>query len=87
MKKLKYILIILVIAIFSYGIYRTIQKPKIDPYEQEIQSIMQEPNFIKSVRNQAETIKANRDKEAIEKKLEGLRKEQLEIASSSKQSF
>ena len=87
MKKIKYILIILILAIFSYGIYRTIQKPKIDPYEQEIQSIMQEPNFTKSVRNQAETIKANRDKEAIEKKLEGLRKEQLEIASSSRQSF
>lgn len=87
MKKIKITLTILILAIFSYGIYRTIQKPKIDPYEQEIQSIMQEPNFIKSVRNQAETIKANRDKEAIEKKLEGLRKEQLEIASSSKQSF
>lgn len=87
MKKIKIILTILILAIFSYGIYRTMQKPKIDPYEQEIQAIMQEPNFIKSVRNQAETIKANRDKEAIEKKLEGLRKEQLEIASSSKQSF
>ncbi len=83
MKKIKYILIILVISIFSYGIYRTINKPVIDPEEQAIQAIMQEPNFIKSVRNQAETIKANRDKEAIEKKLEQLRKVELELASST----
>ena len=54
-----------------------------DPYEAKIQAIMERPEFIKSIRLQAETVQAKEDKQAIEKKLEELRKAELELIASS----
>lgn len=82
-KTLKTTTILLSILAIIYGVYLINKKPKLDPYEQAIQAIMQEESFIKSVRLQAETVKAKRDKAEIEKKLEGLRKQELELASST----
>lgn len=87
---IKYIVYFLIgVAIFQIGKYYLNNKPvkQIDPYEAKIQSIMDRPEFIKSVRLQAETVQAKEDKQAIEKKLEELRKAELELASSTKTSL
>lgn len=87
MKKTLITLTIIIVAILTYGIYNKLQPvEQIDPYEAKIQAIMQRPEFIKSIRLQAETVQAKEDKQAIEKKLEELRKAELELASSTKQS-
>ena len=85
MKKIKYTLVIIIIAVIGYATYSklTTVATTVDPYEAKIQAIMQRPEFIKSIRLQAETIQAKEDKQAIEKKLEELRKAELELASST----
>ena len=88
MKKiLKTITIPLSILAIIYGVYLINKQPveQTDPYEAKIQAIMGRPEFIKSIRLQAETVQAKEDKQAIEKKLEELRKAELELASTSKQ--
>jgi predicted Holliday junction resolvase-like endonuclease len=88
MKSIKYILLILIIALIGYAIYTKFNQTPvipIDKYEQDIQTIMNEETFQKSVRLQAETIHATREKKNIEKKLEDLRKQELELASTTKQ--
>jgi hypothetical protein len=87
---IKQILILIIFVLISIGAYRlyTRQTPITqDPYEAKIQAIMDRPEFIKSVRLQAETVQAKEDKQAIEKKLEELRKAELELASSTKTSL
>lgn len=89
MKKTLILTLILIIAFCSLLLYMNkLDKPVItqDPYEAKIQAIMERPEFIKSIRLQAETVQAKEDKQAIEKKLEELRKAELELASSTKQS-
>ena len=89
MKKTLITLTIIIVAILAYGIYNklTVKQVLQDPYEAKIQAIMERPEFIKSIRLQAETVQAKEDKQAIEKKLEELRKAELELASTSKQSL
>lgn len=85
MKKIKYILVIIIIAVIGYATYAklTTVVEQTDPYEAKIQAIMERPEFIKSIRLQAETVQAKEDKQAIEKKLEELRKAELELIASS----
>lgn len=85
MKKTLITLTIIIVAILAYGIYNklTVKQITQDPYEAKIQAIMQRPEFIKSIRLQAETVQAKEDKQAIEKKLEELRKAELELASTT----
>ena len=87
-KTLKTITILSSILAIIYGVYLIKKQPveQTDPYEAKIQAIMERPEFIKSIRLQAETVQAKEDKQAIEKKLEELRKAELELASSTKQS-
>jgi hypothetical protein len=83
---IKQILILIIFVLIAIGGYRfyTRQTPvEVDPYEAKIQAIMDRPEFIKSVRLQAETVQAKEDKQAIEKKLEELRKAELELIASS----
>lgn len=87
MKKTLITLTIIIVAILAYGIYNKLTVEQTDPYEAKIQAIMERPEFIKSIRLQAETVQAKEDKQAIEKKLEELRKAELELASSTKQSL
>lgn len=90
MKKTLITLITIVFLISSYGAYKLYNVPVVeqtDPYEAKIQAIMERPEFIKSVRLQAETVQAKEDKQAIEKKLEELRKAELELASTTKSSL
>lgn len=89
---IKLIKIISIVAIITLIVYAVITKLKQtpvqqDPYEAKIQAIMERPEFIKSIRLQAETVQAKEDKQAIEKKLEELRKAELELASSTRTSL
>lgn len=88
-KTITALLFISIIALLAYGFYNklTVEQVTQDPYEAKIQAIMQRPEFIKSIRLQAETVQAKEDKQAIEKKLEELRKAELELASSTKTSL
>lgn len=85
MKKTLITLIIVIVVILAYGVYAkfAVNQITVDPYEAKIQAIMQRPEFIKSIRLQAETVQAKEDKQAIEKKLEELRKAELELIASS----
>lgn len=85
MKKILITLTLILLAIVTYGIYNklTVEQVTQDPYEAKIQVIMTRPEFIKSIRLQAETVQAKEDKQAIEKKLEELRKAELELASTT----
>ena len=88
MKKTLITLTIIIVAILAYGVYNKLQPvEQTDPYEAKIQAIMERPEFIKSIRLQAETVQAKEDKQAIEKKLEELRKAELELASTTKTSL
>lgn len=88
-KTITALLTILIIALLAYGFYNKLTVKQIvqDPYEAKIQAIMERPEFIKSIRLQAETVQAKEDKQAIEKKLEELRKAELELASSTRTSL
>jgi len=83
MKKIKYILAIIIIALIGYGVYTTLQaKPIVEP--SPIDLIMQEPTFQASMKIQAENIHLDRQKAIIEKRKEELRKEELNLASTTK---
>lgn len=84
-KTITALLFISIIALLAYGLYNKLTVKQIvqDPYEAKIQAIMERPEFIKSIRLQAETVQAKEDKQAIEKKLEELRKAELELASTT----
>lgn len=86
-KTITALLFISIIALLAYGFYNklTVEQVTQDPYEAKIQAIMQRPEFIKSIRLQAETVQAKEDKQDAEKRLEGFRKAELELASSTKQ--
>jgi hypothetical protein len=82
MKKLKYILAIIIIAILSYGTHKYFYKPQVvEP--SPIDLIMQEPTFQASMKIQAENIHLDRQKAVIEKRKEELRKEELNLASTT----
>jgi hypothetical protein len=82
MKKTKYILIIAVIAIVIYAISEKFNPTPVEP--SPIDLIMQEPTFQASMRIQAENIHLDRQKATIEKRKEELRKEELNLASTTK---
>jgi len=83
MKKTKYILAIIIIYIlsfFAYGLYKTLYKA---PEPSPIYLIMQEESFKQSIKIQAENIYLDRQKAQIEKRKEELRKQELELASTT----
>lgn len=58
---IKQILILIILVLIVIGGYRFYTRPvKVDPYEAKVQAIMDRPEFIKSVRLQAETVQAKR---------------------------
>jgi hypothetical protein len=82
MKKIKYILAIIIISTIGYGLYKTFNKPiVVEP--SPIDLIMQEPAFQASMKIQAENIHLDRQREQIEKRKQELRKQELELASST----
>ena len=81
MKKTKYTLVIIIIAIGSYGLYKAYQRKPVEP--SPIDLIMQEPTFQASMKIQAENIHLDRQKAIIEKRKEELRKEELNLASTT----
>ena len=82
MKKIKYIIIILIVSLLGYGAYK--QLSKVQPIEPSpIDLIMQEPTFQASMKIQAENIHLDRQKAIIEKRKEELRREELNLASTT----
>jgi len=81
MKKTKYIIIILIVSLLGYGIYNKYNKPVVEP--SPIDLIMQEPTFQASMKIQAENIHLDRQSKDIEKRKEELRKEELNLASTT----
>jgi hypothetical protein len=81
MKKTKYIIIILIVSLLGYGVYNKYNKPVVEP--SPIDLIMQEPTFQASMKIQAENIHLDRQKATIEKRKEELRKEELNLASTT----
>lgn len=83
MQKIKYSLITLLISLTAYGIY-------VNPNHKEIvainpiDAIMSEPQFQASMKIQAENIMLDRQKTVIEKRKEELRREELNLASTTK---
>ena len=73
--------IILAIPAVLAVLYKTFNKPVVEP--SPIDLIMQEPTFQASVKIQAENIHLDRQKAIIEKRKEELRKEELNLASST----
>jgi len=82
MKTTKYIIIILIVSLLGYGAYTKLNKPAVEP--SPIDLIMQEPTFQASMKIQAENIHLDRQKAIIEKRKEELRKEELNLASTTK---
>jgi len=82
MKKTKYIIIILIILLLGYGAYTKLNK-QTPPEPSPIDLIMQEPTFQASMKIQAENIHLDRQKAIIEKRKEELRKEELNLASTT----
>lgn len=96
MKTIKKITLVIVILTTLYALYAFKITNKTPPpilptadeqYQEELNDIMNEETFKKSVYLQAERIHAEREKKAIETKLEEIRKAELNLASTSKQSF
>ena len=85
MKKTKHIIISIIILIIGFGIIQQIRQytsPK--PVEPSpIELIMAEPTFQASMKIQAENIHLDRQKAIIEKRKEELRKEELNLASTT----
>jgi hypothetical protein len=84
MKKIKYILAIILSITVTAGTYRYYNKPTVEP--SPIDLIMQEPAFQAGMRIQAENLHLDRQKAIIEKRKEELRREELNLASTTKQS-
>jgi hypothetical protein len=83
MKKTKNILAIIIIAIAVYGLSNYLKsKDVVEP--SPIDLIMQEPTFQASMKIQAENIHLDRQKAIIEKRKEELRKEELNLASTTR---
>ena len=82
MKKTLITLITIVLLISSYGVYKLYNKPVVAP--SPIDLIMQEPTFQASMKIQAENIHLDRQKATIEKRKEELRREELNLASTTK---
>jgi len=75
-------IIIAVITTIGWLIYNHYNPiPPVEP--SPIDLIMQEPSFQASMRIQAENIHLDRQNEAIEKRREELRKQELELASTT----
>ena len=85
MKKTKYILHIIIMLTIGFGIGNYIKnisnKLVVEP--SPIDLIMQEPTFQASMKIQAENIHLDRQKAIIEKRREELRKEELNLASTT----
>jgi hypothetical protein len=82
MKKIKYIIIILIVSLLGYGVYTKLNK-QTPPEPSPIDLIMQEESFQKSMRIQAEYIHLDREDAKREKRKEELRKEELNLASTT----
>jgi hypothetical protein len=81
-KTIKTLLIILIVSLLAYGAYKKLSKVK--PVEPSpIDLIMAEPTFKASMLIQAENIHLDRQKAIIEKRKEELRKEELNLASTT----
>ena len=87
---MKTILIIIIISLLGYATYTKFTPkpipPTIDKSEQDIQEVMARPEFQKSMRIQAENTVLDEQKQLIEKRKEELRKEELNLATSTKHS-
>lgn len=87
-KTIKNTIIFIVIAVIlltlAEAIYTKYNKKPVEP--SPIELIMQEPTFQASMKIQAENIHLDRQKAIIEKRKEELRKEELNLASTTKQS-
>jgi hypothetical protein len=81
MKKIKYILAIILAITVTAGTYRYYNKPVVEP--SPIDLIMQEPTFQASMKIQAENIHLDRQMKEWEKRKEELRKEELNLASTT----
>jgi hypothetical protein len=84
MKKTKYILTMIVIGMLltaTYNLYNTLKNKPVEP--SPIDLIMQESTFQASMKIQAENIHLDRQKAIIEKRKEELRKEELNLASTT----
>jgi len=76
------LILLAVILLLMPTIYRLRTKPVVKP--SPIDLIMQEPTFQASIKIQAENIHLDRQKAIIEKRKEELRKEELNLASTTK---
>ena len=81
-KTITTLLIILIVSLLGYGVYNKYNKPVVEP--SPIDLIMQRPEFQASMLLQAKNIHLNEQAKEIERQRGELRREELNLASTTR---